>query len=290
MKRLVITTLMIALLAAGHAAAQPHAGAEDGREHGQERIEQVRERLAELADEFGLTAGQKAEIRSVFLTAVPAAIDVAAGMAANREELAETVAAESFDVAAAERIASEQGALFTDLARIRADAFVDVRAVLGDAQLGLLTELRTAVADQVGEFAGIRAHRAERRQARRKALRGRIPGDRLAALSEEFGLTPEQRAEVRSNLRSAVPSVLEIAADMAANRQALAEAIRVEPVDAEAVASLTALQGELFAELVLVRADAAVAVRNALTDEQLEMLAERRSAVRARFAEFSGAL
>lgn len=296
MKRLIITLLICALAAGGQALAQsqPRADAAQARaeqrDQRQQQLEAFRDRLIALAEEFDLTTAQKIQLTTILQAAVPEAAAVAADMADNRDRLADVLAAEPLDVAAVEAIADAQGALFTELARIRSGAFVDMRSVLTEEQLGLLVEVRAAIADQAAQFAAGRESRSARRAERRAALRGRIPGDRLAALAEEFGLTPAQRAEIRSMLEAAVPSVLDVAADMAANRQAIADAIRAEPVDTAAIDALTGQQGELFAELVLVRADAVVRIRGVLTDDQLAMLDELRAALRARLARVAGAL
>jgi len=296
MKRVIITMLICGLSAGAQALAQsaPRADAAQARaeqrDQRQQQLEALRERLIALAEEFGLTPAQKIQLTSILQAAVPEAAAVAADMADNRQQLADVLAAEPLDVAAVEAIADAQGAGFTELARIRAGAFVDMRSVLTEEQLGLLVEVRAAIADQAAEFAAGRESRRGRAADRRAAIRARIPGDRLAALAEEFGLTPAQRAEIRAILEAALPSVLDVAADMAANHQAIDDAIRAEPVDAAAIESLTAQQGELVGELVLVRADAVVRIRGVLNEDQLAMLSELRTALQKRFARVAGSL
>ena len=293
MKRLIITLLICGLAASGPSLAQSQIRADAAQaraEQRQQQLEAFRDRLIALAEEFDLTSAQTIQLTTILQAALPEAAAVVADMADNRDRLADVLAAEPLDVAAVEEIADAQGAQFTELTRIRAVVFVDVRSVLTEEQLGLLVEVRAALADQAAQFAAGHEFRGARRADRRAALSGDIPGDRLAALAEEFGLTPAQRAEIRAILEAAVPPVLDAAADMAANRQAIAEAIRADPVDSAAIDSLTGQQGELFAELVLVRADAVIRIRAVLTDDQMAMLEELRAAFQARFARVAGAL
>jgi Spy/CpxP family protein refolding chaperone len=290
MKTLIATTMLLtAMLAVQPAEAR---GLSDLRSDAKSQIEQriadARERIKALADEFDLTAQQKEEIVAVLEATLPQTRAVVEDMAANREGIRNAIEAESTDSAAIEALAAEQGDLFAELAGLRADAFVDIRAGLTEDQLGLLTEVRAVIRDEAAGFIDAAQARAANRSARRAALRARFSnaGDRLSEVAEAFGLTAAQRAEVRAIVQSSVPVSLEVLADMAANREAVKDAIAAEPADREAIDSLTDAQGELFGELVLIRAENIDRIRGVLTDDQLEMIEALRGALRSRIADF----
>jgi len=256
----------------------------------QAQIETLRNRVAVLAEEFNLTPEQRDAIRVIINDAIAQLPPLLFQMAANRQALVNLAAGGDADAPGVEQIATAQGDLFAELAGLRVDALIEIRGVLTDDQLGLLTELRATLRTAAPRFAERPEARRAERGNRRAMLRGGFgTPDRLTALAEQLGITPEQRAEIRAIVEAAVPQVLDIAADMAANRQTLAGLIRAAtPEDAEIQALLDA-QGDLFAELVLVGFDTRVEASAVLTDDQLALLEQLRADFRQRLVDLFGA-
>jgi len=256
----------------------------------QAQIETLRNRVAVLAEEFNLTPEQRDAIRVIINDAIAQLPPLLFQMAANRQALVNLAAGGDADAPGVEQIATAQGDLFAELAGLRVDALIEIRGVLTDDQLGLLTELRATLRTAAPRFAERPEARRAERGNRRAMLRGGFgTPDRVTALAEQLGITPEQRAEIRAIVEAAVPQVLDIAADMAANRQTLAGLIRAAtPEDAEIQALLDA-QGDLFAELVLVGFDTRVEASAVLTDDQLALLEQLRADFRQRLVDLFGA-
>jgi len=257
----------------------------------QAQIETLRIRVAALGDEFDLTPEQRDAIRVIIDDAIAQLPPILFQMAANRQVLLNLAAGGDADAPGVEQIATAQGDLFAELAGLRVDALIEIRGVLTEDQLGLLTELRATLRNAALRFAERPgAGRAKLRGNRRAMLRGGFgTADRLTALAEPIGITPQQRAEIRAIVEAAIPQVLDIAADMAANRQTLAGLIR-EPVSEDAeIRALLDAQGDLFAELVLVGFDTRVDARTVLTDDQLALLEPLRADFRQRLIDLFGA-
>jgi len=257
----------------------------------QAQIETLRIRVATLTEEFNLTPDQREAIRLIMDDALAQLPPILFQMAANRQALTNLAVGGDADAPRVEQIATAQGDLFAALAGLRVDALIEIRGVLTEDQLGLLTELRAtmrAAAQRLGARAG--GPRAALRGDRRAMLRGNFGAvDRLTALAESLGITPEQRAEIRAIVEAAIPQVLDIAADLAANRQTLASLIRQPAPEGAEIQALLDAQGELFAELVLIGFDTRVDARALLTDEQLVLLESLRADFRQRLVDLFGA-
>lgn len=140
MKTGLIALVFAALFSAAPAQAQKVPG-ELGR--------QAVESFQGLADEFGLTGQQRAQIRRILIDAVPDVMAVGSEMAANRSELQSVIAQTELDTAAVDAIAIEQGHLFSQLVIINAQTTHQVRAVLTDEQLAMVEEIKALIRDRI---------------------------------------------------------------------------------------------------------------------------------------------
>ncbi len=286
---LLITILLLSsMLAVQSAPAQqrPNIGTDSGSQF-EQNIADIRARIEVLVSEFNLTEAQKIHLLVIFESTIYSTQPVLEEMFANRDEIFLALTANPANMEEVGDLAIEQGDLFSDLAKLNAEAFVEVRGVLNDDQLGLLTEIEAAVRSKFVEAATRVDQRAAGRVDRRTAiLGGQSPARRgqFAELADQLLLSAAQRAEIRAIIQSAVPEVLNVLSEMAANREALREAIILE--DSESIDSLTSAQGELFAELVLIRAETINLVSGQLSGEQLELLVELRETLQHRVSPF----
>lgn len=291
MKRTIPTLaalLLTALFSVGTFAQSPDDRADwrsERRSDVQEQVDRFREardRLSELAEEFNLTDAQRDAIVAIAEAGAAEARQIGSEMLANRDALTAAITGEPVDSAAIETVAAAQAGLVTELVLNRADTLGQIRAVLTVDQLDMITEVRAALQDRFTAFVNQSHPRRDRRLALR-ALRREARED-LRELAADFGLSPEQRAEVRAILEQAVPETLAGLKDMAANRQDLIAAVAAEPFDAAAVDAIAVEQGALFGEFVLRHADTLIGIREVLSAEQLDFIAELRGLIQERLA------
>jgi Spy/CpxP family protein refolding chaperone len=235
-----------------------------------DRAGELRAELAQLAEEFDLSDEQKAEIKAIVRSSLLEAAPALGQMVDNREAINAAIAAETVDQALIESVAGDQASLFTELARIRAEAFVAIGDVLTEEQQALLIELRADLRSAAADFTA-----GERRDGPRGAS-----GDRLDRVAREIGLSPQQRAEIRAIIETAAPDVLALASEMAANRSELNAELTAEAVDWARVEDITFAQGTLFGELVVIRAGVVEQLRDVLSEEQLEQIQTLKDALR----------
>jgi len=97
-----------------------------------------------------------------------------------------------------------------------------------------------------------------------------------ARMALKLQLTEEQREEINAIHEAARELKEPVVEELVINRQAIKELIKVDPYEAAAVGVLATAQGELYSQLVLIRANAKAAVYGLLTDEQKAILDEGR--------------
>mgnify|MGYP003149686870 FL=1 len=243
-----------------------------------------------LADEFNLTPAQRALIGMILMTAAPDAIEIASGLADGRRAMNDALLADPVDGAAIEALAASQGRGLADLSALGIDTLIDVRRVLTEEQRLLLVELRALLEDRFGALADGMKASADRQGLSRMAMRraGPVSGDGMDHAGDALGLTPSQRAAIQAIVDQAAPTVLSIAADLAANRNELLDLARNAPGEADAIDALIDEQAALFETLALVRADVVLQVRDVLTPDQLALIAHLRNALRDRLAALVG--
>ncbi len=243
-----------------------------------------------LADEFNLTPAQRALIGMILMTAAPDAIEIASGLADGRRAMNDALLADPVDASAIEALAAAQGRGMADLSALGIDTLIDVRRVLTEEQRLLLVELRALLEDRFGGLADGMKASADRQGLSRMAMRraGPVSGDGMEHAGDALGLTPSQRAAIQAIVDQAAPTVLSIAADLAANRNELLDLARNAPGEADAIGALIDEQAALFETLALVRADVVLQVRDVLTPDQLALIAHLRNALRDRLAALVG--
>lgn len=243
-----------------------------------------------LADDFNLTPAQRALIAMRLTAAAPQAIDIARELGEGRRSMNDALLGHAVDPAAIERLAASQGRSMADLSALAVDTLIAVRRALTDQQRQLLVELRALLEGHFGEMAGDMKRAADRRGLSRVAMRraGAASGNGLDDAGEVLRLTPEQRAEIRAIVDGAVPEALSIAANLAANRNALLDLVRNAPDQQPEIDALIGEQAVLFESLSLLRADVVLQVREVLNDDQLGLIAHLRRAIQDRLAELVG--
>jgi len=256
----------------------------DRRSDFQEQVEQfreARERLTELAEEFNLTDEQRDAIVQIAEAGASEAREIGSEMLANRDAMTTAITSDPVDNAAIETLANAQAESATELVLNRVDTLSQIRAVLTEDQLGMLTEIRAVAQERIAAFANAPHPRRDRRLALR-ALR-RESRDELRELAGDYGLSADQRAEIRAILEQAVPETFATLTEMAANRRDLLAVIAAEPIDLAAAEVVALDQGALFGELVLRHADTLLQIREVLTTDQLSFIAELREVISQRF-------
>ena len=103
------------------------------------------------------------------------------------------------------------------------------------------------------------------------------PLARMEFIADELELTEEQREAIRASIDVAVSDARPVLEAMRDNREALREAGDPESYDAATVAALAETQGDLVAELILLKTATRAEVFGVLTPEQVEAIEERRS-------------
>lgn len=243
-----------------------------------------------LADEFNLTPAQRALIGMLLMSAAPDAVDLGIGLADGRRAINDALLADPVDPATIEALAASQGRALADLSALGIDTLIAVRQVLTEEQRMLLVELRSLLEDRFGTLADGMKASADREGLNRMAMRraGPVIGDGMEHAGDALGLTPSQRAAIQAIVDRAAPTVLSIAADLAANRNDLLDLARNAPEETAAIDALIDEQAALFESLALLRADVVLQVRDVLTEDQLALIALLRNALRDRLAALVG--
>jgi protein CpxP len=88
----------------------------------------------------------------------------------------------------------------------------------------------------------------------------------------ELGLTDEQKAQAKEILRQHQPTIQPLVKQSVAERRALREVIRAEPVNETAIRAQSAKVAAIEADLAVARAHVVKDLRAVLTDEQIDKL------------------
>ncbi|NKI34246.1 periplasmic heavy metal sensor [Wenzhouxiangella sp. XN79A] len=227
-----------------------------------------------LAEEFQLTPAQQVQVGVILMRAADDLAGRFEPIVLRRAEIDDALQAQPVDTDRIERLAEAQGRAAAELTGLEIDTIIAVRAVLDESQLLLLDELRALIRDRLTEWMGQVGATAERIMMSRTALQrgGPKTGDAMTDAAAAMGLTPEQRAAVRAIVEAAVGEFLGLAADLAANRQALGEVARTTPRDEAAIGAALQARADLFEILVLLRVDVTLQIREVLTDDQLGLI------------------
>lgn len=97
---------------------------------------------------------------------------------------------------------------------------------------------------------------------------------RLAERFDALGVTAEQQMELRAVLKKHLPEIEPLVRRSVAERRALRDRIRAEPLDEAAIRAQAARLAAVEADLAVARAKVAAEVRPLLTSEQHAKLAE----------------
>lgn len=241
------------------------------------------EQALALADEFRLTPAQRVLIGLLVRSAVDDALDIGAELAAGRRDMNALLRADPVDPAAIEAQAAVQGRRMGELTALVVDTLIAARRALTEDQRLMLVELGDRLEAGFGALQGEVGVAAARRAMDRLEMRRAELGDRLE-------LSAEQRAAIRRIIDASAPEALSIAAELAANRNALGEAIRNAPDDRTTIDALIDAQVVLFEALALLRADVVLQVRDELSEEQRMRIEQLRRMVEQRIAEWFGSL
>lgn len=96
----------------------------------------------------------------------------------------------------------------------------------------------------------------------------------MHSLANKLGFSDDQKAEARELLQGSFTDLKVIREEMRANRDAMKTLIEDSGYDADAVAELSRLQGELFAQQLEIRLATRAAFNDILSDDQRARLAE----------------
>jgi hypothetical protein len=241
---------------------------------GEEAMSALIEDVRTLAEEFQLTSAQQIQAGFVLIASAQELQRQLEPIAARRAAIDSALRTDPVDSALLHQLASEQGAAAAGLSRLEIETRVAVRALLDDSQLMLLEELRALLRDRLSQWVAEGSAKSARSQLSRTALRrgGPRTGDPMLDAAAEMGLSPDQRAAVRSIMEAAVPEALALGSDLAANRQALGDTARSTPEDLATIDALIDVQAGLFEALVLLRIDVTLQVLEVLTADQLALI------------------
>ena len=230
------------------------------------------EQAETLADDFNLTPAQRALIGLLLTSAATDAVEIASNLVDGRRAMNDLLWTEPTDATAVASQAAVQGQRMADLSALVVDTLVAVRRALTEDQRLMLVELAEQLETALVELRDRLGTRDGRRIMDRLEMR-------RADLDATLGLTAEQRAAIQQIVDGATPEVLAIAAEVAANRNALADAVRSAPDDEATIDALLDAQAGLFESLALIRADAVLQVRDVLTEEQRARIERLRQAI-----------
>lgn len=101
-------------------------------------------------------------------------------------------------------------------------------------------------------------------------------GSKLERLADHLNVTDEQRAAIRAITDDSRQQMAELRDEMRANRGQLKGLTRQTPLDEAAVRSVAVKQGDLKAEMIVMRARQRSEMKAILTDEQRAELGEIR--------------
>jgi Spy/CpxP family protein refolding chaperone len=102
------------------------------------------------------------------------------------------------------------------------------------------------------------------------------PGARLERLAARLDMTEAQRAEVRAIFEGSRDEMVALREQMKANRTDIRELMYSGDFDEAAVRRIAAEQGDLKAEMIVLRARQRAEMRAVLTDEQISQLEQMR--------------
>lgn len=105
---------------------------------------------------------------------------------------------------------------------------------------------------------------------------------KLERMADRLSVTDEQRTEIRAIADGSRQQMVELRDEMRANRVQLRELTRQTPLDEAAVRSIADKQGDLKAEMIVLRARQRSEVKAVLTDEQRAQMDEMRERKHAR--------
>ena len=142
-KILPVACLVFSMGAASHAAAshiQNRCVAPGGS--GLMKAHQISMSLRKVANQYGLTQGQREKMKAILLDNLPAAIDILKKMQANRMDLLELTAGKTeIDEAQVADLAEQQGILLADLIVWKERLKAQLRTVLTEEQLSMLEDM-----------------------------------------------------------------------------------------------------------------------------------------------------
>lgn len=258
----------------------------------EDAVRELIDEVRALLQEFQLTPAQQIQAGLVLMASAQELQTRLEPIVARRAAIDDALRAEPIDGAELERLAAEQGAAAAGLARLEIETIIAVRAVLDESQLLVLEELRALLRDRLSEWVAEAGTKSARSQLSRTALRrgGSKTGDPMLDAAAEMGLSPEQRAAVRSIIEAAVPDALQLGSDLASNRQALGEVARTAPEDLAAIDARIDAQADLFEALVLLRIDVTLQILDVLTDDQLALIAHLAPVLREHMGGWGGHL
>ncbi len=101
-------------------------------------------------------------------------------------------------------------------------------------------------------------------------------GRHLKHLARRLNMTDEQRADIEAVLDNSREQMAEMRAEMRANRAQLRDLTRQAELDEAAVRGMADRQGDLKAEMIVLRARQRSEMKALLTDEQIAQLDEMR--------------
>ncbi len=120
-------------------------------------------------------------------------------------------------------------------------------------------------------FAGMSSVQAQ--QDRRPGA-GHNVKERILRIADKLEFSDEQRAETRELLQGTFADLQQIRGEMRANKETMKTMVEASGYDADAVAELSRVQGELFAQQLAIGISTRAAFNNILTDDQKARLEE----------------
>jgi Spy/CpxP family protein refolding chaperone len=112
----------------------------------------------------------------------------------------------------------------------------------------------------------------EEKDNRKVLLMGLYPPDILMRQQQRLGITKEQRTEIAGLVRDFQADISELQWSMPAEQQALREMLDKPGIDSEAALAQAATVLKMESEFKLGHFKLLIAIKNTLTDDQIDML------------------
>lgn len=99
--------------------------------------------------------------------------------------------------------------------------------------------------------------------------------NQISDLADEFNLTDQQKAQIRSVLWNYLPGIATKAGDMMSNRQQLLQnSLYQDDIDEQLIAEIANRQGELLSEIIIAKEHMKKELRSKLTASQKDFVDE----------------